>query len=207
MNFHPSHIPFHRLVDWVEAMLPAEEQQQLAQHLAQCTHCREALAEVQQLIRVMKTDQAVDPPPAVTARAVRIFQPRVAPAPPSLLQRIVATLQFDTLQRAPALGLRAGTPAPRQLLFRAGDYDLDLRLTPTEKGTTEKGTTWTITGQVLGGEQRGGLVKLQNADQQAQAPLSPFNEFVLPALPPGDYTLVVQLADAEIAIESVKVGS
>lgn len=202
MNFHPSHIPFHRLVDWVEATLAVAEQQQLQQHLDHCSHCREALREVQQLIKLMQSDQAVDPPSAVTARALRIFRPRVAAPTPSLLQRIVATLQFDTLQRAPAMGLRFNAAAPRQLLFQAGDYDLDLRLTPTENGTT-----WTVAGQVLGGDKRGGQVKLHSQAHQAQAPLTALNEFVVRALPVGDYTLVIQLADEEIVIESFQVGS
>jgi anti-sigma factor RsiW len=202
VNFHLSHIPFHRLVDWVEATLSTEEQLQLQQHLERCSQCRDALAEVKQLISLMQSDQAIDPPPAVTARALRIFQPRVAAPAPSLLQRIVATLQFDTLQSPLAMGMRSGAAPSRQLLFRAGDYDLDLRLTPTENAPT-----WTIAGQVLGGDKRGGHVEVQNDEQRVQAPLSALNEFVLPLLPSGEYTLMVHLADEEITVESFKVGS
>lgn len=202
MSFLPSHIPFHRLVEWVEATLSTEERQSLQQHLDHCSDCRHALAEVQQLISLMQSDQAVDPPPAVTARALRIFQPRVAEPTPSILQRMMASLQVDSLDLSPAMGLRSGTAAPRQLLFTAGDYDVDLRVTPTAETST-----WSLSGQVLGGEEVGGHVELQSSDAHATAPLSPLNEFVLPSVPAGHYTLVLHLPDREIAIDSIELDA
>lgn len=202
MNFRPSHIPFDRLVDWVEARLTAEERDQLQQHLTACTHCRQELAQVERLFGLMQSDASVDPPPAVINRALRIFHRRQTPATPPLLQRIVAALQFDSLQLSPAVGLRSGTAAPRQLLFTAGDYDLDLRLTPAEKSDR-----WVLSGQVLGSDTPTGQVRIQGVTDTAQAPLTTPGEFVLPPIAPGDYTLVVQLADAEIAIEPLQVGS
>ena len=202
MNFHFSHIPFHRLVDQAEQLLAPAEEAQLQQHLATCSRCREELAEIAQVINLMRLDKAVDPPPAVTARALRLFQPRIAEPTRSLLQRIVASLQFDSLHLSPAMGLRASTAAPRQLLFTAGDYDVDLRVTPAAATST-----WALSGQVLGGEQVGGHVELQSHATHATAPLSPLNEFVLPSVPAGHYTLVVHLPDREIAIESVELDA
>ncbi len=203
VNFRPSHIPFDRLVDWVEARLTTEERNQLQRHLTDCAHCRQELTQVERLFGLMQSDTSVDPPPAVVNRALRIFRPHQAPATPPLLQRIVAALQFDTLQLSPAVGLRSGAEAPRQLLYSAGDYDLDLRLTPTEQAAQ-----WAIAGQVLGNDLAltGGQIVLQGVQQQVTTPLSTLGEFVLLSIAPGDYSLIVQMSDAEITVETLKVG-
>lgn len=202
MNFRPSHIPLSRFVEWVEAQLTAEEQQQLQAHIDGCARCRTELTEIRRLLTIMRNDRTPDPPAAVVARALRIFPRRPAPSAASLLQRIVAALQFDSGQLTPALGLRSGAAAPRQLLFSAGDYDLDLRLTPAKNEHR-----WVLSGQVLGGDTLTGQVRLQGAMATAQAPLTAPGEFVLPPIAAGDYTLVVQLPDSEIAVDSLQVGS
>lgn len=201
MNFRPSHIPFSRLVDWVEKQLTTEEDAQLRQHLADCSRCRQEVAQVERLLGIMHSDTAVDPPPAVITRALSIFQPRHAVAPPSLRQRIVAALQFDSGQLSPALGLRSGAAASRQLLFSADDYDLDLRITATEKAEF-----WAVAGQVLGGDVSTGKVALQGGTVTYQAPLVVPGEFLLPAVAAGEYTLVVHLPTQEITVASFTVG-
>lgn len=202
MNFRPSHIPLNRFIEWVEAQLTAEEQQQLQAHIDGCARCRTEATEIRRLLTIMHSDRTPDPPAAVVARALRIFPPRPAPSTTSLLQRIVAALQFDSGQLTPALGLRSGAAAPRQLLFTAGDYDLDLRLTPAEQADG-----WILSGQVLGGDAPTGQVRLQGATTTAQVPLTAPGEFVLPPIVAGAYTLVVQLADTEIAVDLLQVGS
>ena len=199
MNFRPSHIPFDRLVDWVEARLSAEERDQLQRHLTSCAHCRQELTQIERLFGLLQSDTTVDPPAAVINRAVRIFRPRQAEVTPPLLQRIVAALQFDSLQLAPSMGLRSGAGTPRQLLFSAGDYDLDLRLTPHQDA-------WLLSGQILGEEIAAGQVVLQGAKVGVQAPLLAPGEFVLPPVPKGDYTLVVQMTGYEIAVDALQVG-
>jgi hypothetical protein len=161
------------------------------------------LAQVERLFGLMQSDTSVDPPPTVVNRALRIFRPRPTPATaPPLLQRIVAALQFDSLQLAPAVGLRSGAAAPRQLLFSAGDYDLDLRLTPAEQTDG-----WLFTGQVLGSDTPTGRVTVEGATGVVETSLSLLGEFVLPPITAGNYTLVVQLADAEITVDTIQVGS
>lgn len=199
MNFRPNHIPFSRLVDWVEKRLTAEEDAQLQHHIDNCSHCQQEVAQLERLIGIMRSDTAIDPPPAVIARALRIFQPRHTPATPSLLQRVVAALQFDSAQFSPALSLRA-VATPRQLLYSAGAYDLDLRLMPHQGA-------WLLSGQVLGDDITTGQVVLQGATNTVQAPLAPPGEFVLPLIPAGDYTLVVKLSDYEIAVDTLQVGT
>lgn len=198
MNFHSSHIPFSRLLAWVEEELAAAERNQVQQHLESCLHCRGEAARLTRMLVLMRTDDAIDPPAAVLSRALKIFRPRPVPAQPSLFQRIVAVLQFDSAQLAPALALRT-TSTPRQLLFTAGAYDLDLRLTPRKD-------SWLLSGQLLGDDVDAGEVILQSGSDRVQAPLVTPGEFVLPPIPAGAYRLVVNLPDYEIAVDSLQVG-
>src|ERR671916_835931 len=86
-----------------------------------------------------------DAPPALVSGVVRMFRARRAQSEaPGLLRRLVAALAFDSSSLTPAFGVRSGQAAPaRQLLFSAGDLDVDLRLAQGSEG-------WTVSGQVLG---------------------------------------------------------
>lgn len=202
MNFRPSHIPFGRLVDWVEERLTAEERAQLQRHLAECHQCHQEAARLQHIFQVARSDVDMDPRPEVVDRALRIFPLRPGPVATPLLQRIVAVLRLDSVQRSPVMGVRSAAATPRRLLYSAGDYDLDMRLTPQEN--TEE---WVITGQVLGSDNPTGHVVLQGTSEATQAPLATPGEFMLPPVPAGDYTLVVHLPDCAIAVESLKLGA
>lgn len=193
MNFRPSHIPFARLVDWVEKRLPVETQSQVQTHLATCVQCQREVAQIERMLSTMRSDTAIDPPPAVVDRAVRLFDRRVAPTP-TLRQQIMATLRFDSLTMPLAFGTRSGAPAPRQILFNAGDYDLDLRITPSDQPEH-----WLLSGQLLGAATAAGTVVCSGATTH-QAALSPLGEFALPPVAGGAYTLAVQLPDVEIMI-------
>src|SRR6185295_4634470 len=77
-------------------------------------------------------------------RAVRIFQtqrdrPKLA-ARPKLAQRIgqaVASLVFDSFARPALAGVRSTETTNRQLLYRAGDYSIDLQIAPAERAKAE----------------------------------------------------------------------
>ncbi|NJN96977.1 MAG: sigma-70 family RNA polymerase sigma factor [Anaerolineales bacterium] len=135
---------------------------------------------LEQVIGLMRTDASEDAPPAVITRARRLFQPRAVPAPTGR-RRIAALLQFDSLQRPLALGVRSGQPAARQLLLKAESFDLDVRITPTR-------AAWQVAGQVLGLE-ASGQVELQGDTATVQADLNDLGEFSLP--PPSRQAVTI----------------
>jgi hypothetical protein len=148
----------------------------------------------------MRTDDSEDPPPHVVSRVLRLFSSRMAQAPsPGLLRRVVATLRFDSAQSPLALGVRAGEPAARQLLFSAGAYDLEVRAAPA-------GRAWTVAGQVLG-PPGPGTVELRGAAETVQAALTDQCEFRLPPVRAGSYTITVHVSDAEIEVPRLELPS
>ncbi|MDQ3743827.1 MAG: hypothetical protein M3444_05550 [Acidobacteriota bacterium] len=194
MKLAPRHIPFERLVDLAEGRVAPEESRDASAHLSTCAACAGQLAQVERLTQVMRTDNSEDAPRDLLAGALNLFRAR--PRREGFLRRVVAALSFDSGALRPAFGVRSGqATSSRQLLFSAGDVDVDLRLAPGEEG-------WAVSGQVLG-ECAGGWAELGGAEDEgraARAELNELCEFALPAVPAGSYTLRLRLDDLLVEI-------
>lgn len=197
MNIFSSHLSFEQLVDLVEGCLPPGEVDPALGHLSTCARCAGEKAWLERIIGLMRTDTSEDAPPAVIARARRLFQPRAVSVPTGR-RRIAALLQFDSLQRPLALGVRSAQPATRQLLLKAESFDLDVRITPTR-------AAWQVAGQVLGLE-ASGQVELQGDTATVQADLNDLGEFSLPPVPSGSYNLLLHLADLDVDLPTLYIG-
>lgn len=195
MKLTPKHITFERLADMAEGRVSAEETERA--HLSTCRRCSSQSAELERVATLMRADASVDAPRDLVFNAIQLFHSRRTESAPGLLRRVVAALTFDSSSRTPAFGVRSGQTAPaRQLLFGAGDFDVDLRLAAGEEG-------WTVSGQVLG-PCGGGRVEAFAAGAQeesaARASLNDLCEFTLPPVPEGVYALRLRLNDTEIEI-------
>jgi anti-sigma factor RsiW len=197
MRLASGHIAFERLADIVEGRLSAEESATERAHLDSCARCSALASELGRVATLMRADTSVDAPRDLVFDAVQLFRSRRAEAAPGLLRRIVAALAFDSSTRTPAFGVRSGQTAPaRQLLFGAGDFDVDLRLAAGEEG-------WTVSGQVLGPCVGGRVEAFASGaldDAAARASLNDLCEFTLPPVPEGVYALRLRLNDTEIEI-------
>jgi anti-sigma factor RsiW len=197
MRLTPRHITFARLADLAEGRLSPEETAEERAHLAACTSCSAQAAQLGHLSALMRADTSEDAPAELVSSVVRMFRARQAQREePGLLRRLVAALTFDSSSLQPAFGVRSGQAAPaRQMLFSAGDLDVDLRLAPGGEG-------WTVSGQVLG-PCEGGEVELVDAEGStaARATLNELCEFtLLPPTPDGTYALRLRLDGAEVEI-------
>jgi hypothetical protein len=198
MKRRSQHIPFRTLAEMVEESLAGEERAAAQSHIEGCSRCATQLGRLAKIISLMRNDTAEEAPPELIASAVNLFRlRRSTAAEPSLVRRVLAALSFDSLQLAPAYGVRSGGLAARQLLYSAGENDLDLRL-------TSKDEAWVVSGQVLGGGCTGGEVLLQGSSGQAVATLNELCEFALPAVPSGSYTLRVRFNDVEVEVPELE---
>jgi hypothetical protein len=197
MSLISQHIPFAKLADLAEGILPLDERNASLVHSNGCSRCSARLERVGQVVNLMRTDRAEDAPRDAVARALGIFQGREgAKSATGLVRRVVAALSFDSFHLAPAQGVRSGRAATRQLLYIAGENELDLRITPGDEA-------WVVSGQVLGQEEHfGGEVCLEAEEQIAPASvfLNEQCEFTLPSVPAGSYTLRLRFSHLEIEI-------
>ncbi len=197
MNLTFQHLPFEKIADLAEGRLLAAEREAAEAHLSSCSRCAAQLARLERTINLMRSDETKDAPRDVLFSVVNMFRERVAATPePSLVRRVLAALSFDSAQVSPAYGVRSGQAAARQMLYSAGDNDLDLRVQPS-------GEAWVVSGQVLG-QCTGGRVELAGSDTETAAELNELCEFTLPAVSSGSYTLRLRLGEVEVEIPELQ---
>jgi hypothetical protein len=141
------------------------------------------------VLQLARSDDSEDAPHHVINRAVRIAREQRPGSHAS--PRLLGTLRFDSLQTPLAFGVRSGASA-RHLLYEAGPYTIDVRLTGR-----------TVAGQVLG-PCHGGEVALDGPPGQAEAVLSETCEFQLGPVPGGKYHLSFLLADEIVDIPDLE---
>ncbi|HEX8708780.1 MAG TPA: hypothetical protein VF723_11100 [Pyrinomonadaceae bacterium] len=193
-----NHLPFAKIADLAEGHLSPDERAASESHLAACGRCAAKLSRLESVIGLIRTDDAEDAPAGLVSSAVNLFRARSASQRPSLSRRLMATLSFDSLQMSPAYGVRSGQQAgARQLIYNAGECDLDLRV-------ARSGEAWAVSGQVLGRECAGGRVELEGESREARTDLNAQCEFTIPAVPSGSYRLRLCLRDLEVEIPQLE---
>ena len=195
-NFSP-HIPFSQLADF------ADERSTLAaealQHLEQCARCAEELQSIRQTTSLMRTDTLEDAPAELVQYAKQIFRGHAIEPEPALLQRVVASLIFDSLTGAPAFGLRSQTSGGRQLLYSTETTDIELRISTGDEA-------WQIAGQLPGSLSESGAVSLEGESFSATAKLNELSEFSFDAVPGGSYKISVYLPELIIETPHFEIG-
>lgn len=158
-----------------------------------------------------------DAPPALVHAAIGLWK-TAAPAPaalPALWRRVVAALSFDSAAGggALAMGVRGGAGGGmagevRQLLYTAGERDIDLRVSAGPSG-------WALVGQVLGPDSEGEVAVHRAGEEDeaeralATAPLDALGEFRFDGVPAGDGALVLtlRLGEERIALPPLTLGA
>jgi hypothetical protein len=197
MKYTP-HVPFEKIADLVEGRLVSEERTQALSHVADCSDCSLVRTRLERCVELIADDRSESAPEFAVSRAVALLRTRKSETP-ARIRRWLANLSFDSFSMAPAYGLRAGESAERQLLFTAGENQIQLQV-------SQSGEDWVVVGQVLG-PCAGGEIEIQGAAGTATAVLDESCEFTLPPLAGGEYALTVRLPDAELEVPGLKLGA
>lgn len=196
------HIHLGRMVDLLEGRLSADEQKQIEAHLATCPKCSREWVELTHLIELMRTDKGENAPQHLISRIEQLSDSPPAPASDSseLRRRILAAIRFDSHGLAPAFGVRSAAPVARQLLFNAEAHAIDLRIQP-------EGEAWVVSGQAFGDATANARVELKGLTSASQVILNAQSEFILPAVPAGHYKLILHLADIDVEVDDLNIGT
>jgi hypothetical protein len=124
------HFTKEEWIDFARGIVGGEVKSFMQSHLD--GGCRECAKEATLWSRVSQTAQreAAFEPPAGAVRVAKSMLAASGLAAGEKSQPTFAKLLFDSFQVAPAMGVRSTTAAPRQMLFRAGDHQIDLRMEP-----------------------------------------------------------------------------
>ena len=201
-------IPFETLADLVDNCLSEGEEAEVRRQLADADQAtRDDLAWLQALDR-FRTEMPLETPPEQAREALRAHFRRWAEGRrrPSLFQRLVAQLAFDSRVQPVLAGARGGAGEPDQLLYTSDRMDIELHVLPAGPSRVR------VLGQALARDQdvdlTGCAVQLLAREQELSLTCTnELGEFTFEAAPGTDYTLILVSEEGEIALEQLDLTS
>jgi hypothetical protein len=201
------HLTDGNAADLVRGLAAAKDRRWMEKHLESgCARCRESVAFLRSISVVTQADAQWEPPADIIERALDIFperRPRVAP----LRRRLLARLMYDSFREPLPAGIRAGRGVSRQVLYRAGDFFLDLRL-DYEQGAGRASLVGQVAARIPEDLARTkvpsasvSVLLMDGRAVVAQAPLNRFGEFHLDYEPQPRLRLRVPLGAAQTGVE------
>jgi hypothetical protein len=137
-------------------------------------------------------DGDFEPPDSVVEEACAIFPVRAPRTAVPRTHRLLARLVFDSFSQPLPAGVRSRQRLTRQLMYRAGEIFVDLRL-DREQGQRRVA----LVGQIAGDRGRAAasdVVLLDGREPIARAPVNEFGEFQLECEPGAALRLRIPLA-------------
>src|SRR5919109_1341617 len=120
------HFKLNEWADFARNMLSTDQKSEMQHHLDEgCSDCQRMAAFWQQVSSSALREQQYEPPPSVL-RAVHGHFALQRPSKSTLLSRM--KLVFDSLMNPAPAGIRSSGASARQLLYRNGNYSVDLRV-------------------------------------------------------------------------------
>ena len=201
------HVTVENLIDYIEGHGSNVEKSTLESHVASCKECGELKQEFHTIISRLHVDASFEPPAELVQWGINLFQPVIQPkGVVSGLRKFIASLVFDTFDQPMLAGVRrVGTP-PRQLLFRAGDVDVDVKIE-----SMEANDRITLVGQVLSSAAKffdNTPVKLESHGiVRYRTRTNLVGEFSFDEVPKDTYHLSVDLPEGQITLFCVHRGN
>ena len=194
------HISLSTIFEYLGSTLSPEEAAKVAEHLASpCEACRIQVQRAEEMLDLLTQPERTTIPPAnVVKRALGLLNTRPVQRP---LRQVIADLVYDSF-RQPSLAAMRGAPRSRQLLFSAGELDIDMQITPERDSATLIGQVLTRTAAVLGNLP---IVRLYQAGEVIDTSYSdPLGQFAFRAVPPGRYDVGVWVDPQMVVIKDVE---
>jgi hypothetical protein len=156
---------------------------------------------LQYIIDLMQRDDSRDAPTDAVRWAKNLFRTRASQPKESFIKKLVAVVQMEIAPNKPAFGERsAAASSIRQVLYRAGDSAIDVRIEPDKKG-------FILQGQILGPDFSGATVVLSEDARsfKTKTVANEAGEFRFDSVPGGRYELTIRKQGVEITLKTVDV--
>ena len=202
------HVNAAKLMEYMDGQLTEEAKAMVDAHVANCSGCQQEKHVLQQFMTRLQADSSFEPPVDALQFAVGLFQPVLQPQETvsGKVRRIIASLVFDTFDEPMQAGIRRVGAPPRQLLFRAGDVDVDVKIE-----SMEANDRISLVGQVLSNNEKffdNTPVKLESHGMVRYKTMTNFvGEFVFDEVPKDTYHLSVDLPEGQITLFCVHRGN
>ncbi len=199
------HVNIENLINYMDGQTLDVEKSTLESHLTNCGECAELKQEFQAFMVRLQEDASFEPPAELVQWGVNLFQP-VMQLKAGGVRRMIASLIFDTFDQPVMAGVRRVGAPPRQLLFRAGDVDVDVKIE-----SMEANDRITLVGQVLSNAAKffdNTPVKLESHGiVRYRTRTNVVGEFSFDEVPKDTYHLSVDLPEGQITLFCVHRGN
>ena len=202
------HVSAENLMEYMDGRAASEAVVGVESRLARCSSCGELKLELEQFLSRIQADSAFEPPAELVQWSVGLFQPLQQPKETVVgrVRKIIASLVYDTLDQPMLAGVRSVGLPPRQLVFRAGDVDVDVKIE-----SMEANDRISLVGQVLSGTDRffdNRPVRLESQGMvRYKTVTNNVGEFVFDEVPKDTYHLSVDLPEGEMTLFCVHRGN
>ena len=200
------HLTVDNIVNYMDCQASAVENLAAKEHLSACRECTELQQEFQILVTRLQEDSAFEPPTELVQWGVELFQPVLQAEGGGKLRKFIASLVYDTFDQPMLAGVRRVGVPPRQLLFKAGDVDVDVKIE-----SMEANDRITLVGQVLSSDTKffdDTPVKLESHGVvRYRTRTNVVGEFSFDEVPKDTYHLSVDLPEGQITLFCVHRGN
>jgi len=190
------HLEFEKLVNKFEGLQSAADEREVSAHLQACAKCAARAAKLESFFRYVSAGKNAEVSQSQTAALLNIFKPKrqISVRRESLVKRLLANLVFDDWQTA--LQERLAVSDSRHLLYRAAQFEVDLRL-------HFAGGSCQVSGQVFPDCTLSANAELFSAETSEKVFLNDCGEFVFPPLKEGIYNFRLNSGETTIEIENL----
>lgn len=148
----------------------------------------------------MRRDDSVDAPADSRKWATNLFRTRAAETKTSFVKKLAAVFQMEIAPNKAAFGERSASAAPvRQLLYRADENAVDIRIEKTKKA-------FTVRGQILGDGFANAAARLFDDSRSFEAAANEASEFRFDSVPAGRYELTILSTEVEITLKAIDIS-
>jgi len=188
------HFDITEWADYVRNVVSAEQHEQMLAHLrAGCAKCEKVRSVLSRFAVICAREAAFEIPRVAEQQVKALIGLAKAPRP-TALQRLWASLVYDSLNDPQPVGVRGTHQINRQVMFHAGDYSVDLRF-EHEKGSASMVLVGQIANQKAPQETLANVpvILLAGSREVTRSISNTFGEFQLEYVPESDLRLLVPL--------------
>jgi hypothetical protein len=187
------HISTEKAIELADGRLEPAQVEFWEKHFSTCGTCLKDAAEWRKLQTDLQRSHLQDAPSNAVERAFNIFAS--APGPDNTeipgLRRVLASIVFDSFQQPAFAGARGAATAARQLVLRAEDFDIHLKIWGDEHHRQMLGQMLTRSGNEFPDTAHFHL--LRNGERLESTSMDDIGEFYFRNIPEGDLSLQIDL--------------
>src|SRR5262245_44993940 len=188
------HLDAESALDFIEGQLQKDREAFWKQHLETCSDCAQDFRQWQEIAVYLKRSHLVSASQGNLDKVIQIFPPQAAE--PTRLRSILATTVFDSFLQPALAGARGGTSTARQLVMRAEEFDIHVKIWGDQDRRQLLGQVLPRNGKDF--VRSGRFHLLRNGERIESTATDETGEFHFTDVPEGDLSLQIDLPNLTV---------